>query len=429
MYDVELRRTEKILKKKNRLGMIKNKDIYLFGVSDNTRQIIAILRKLRIEPKNVIDNDVSKQGSYCSRLKVVAFEDIDNPEDRKKVYIIYSAYWREMIPQLTEKGILKRNILRLNRKPGYVIRALVVAHRGKVYRNKLIKKYGDVPFFLCPYTGTGDIYLIGTFWNEYVKRNNISDYIFIVVSIACKKVASLFDIKNIEVTKKKKYAGYLINYYLYNNQKGKIKILNDSWGQVHTNQVEWFRGYKGLYFTQVFRKFVFELPDDVKPRHPQYTNNEDKIKNIFMKNNLKMGRTVILSPYSNTLSDLPDMFWEDIAQKLKDIGYVVITNSSGKNEPAVKGTNAVFFSLDIAPQFVEKAGSFIGVRSGFCDIISGTKAKKIILYDKGNRFYMGSAFEYFNLKDMELCEDAFEIEYDIDDIITLEEIIIKKFTN
>ena len=93
-------------------------------------------------------------------------------------------------------------------------------------------------------------------------------------------------------------------------------------------------------------------------------------------------------------------------------GYKVATNSGGKTEPAIKGTTGVFFPLDIAPQIIEEAGTFIGVRSGFCDVISGTKAKKIILYDKRNRFYMGSAFEYFSLKAMELCDDAIEIEYE-----------------
>ena len=71
-----------------------------------------------------------------------------------------------------------------------------------------------------------------------------------------------------------------------------------------------------------------------------------------------------------------------------------------------------FFPLDIAPQIIEEAGVFVGVRSGFCDVISGTKAKKVILYDKSNRFYMGSAFEYFSLRGMKLCDDAVEIEYE-----------------
>jgi hypothetical protein len=427
MYDVELRRTERILKRRKYLGRLRGKEVYLFGVSDNTRQIIQILRQHGIEPKNVIDNDKTKQGSYCSRLKVVSFQDVDNHMDKNKLYIIYSAYWREMVSQLTQMGISRRKIWRLNPKSSLLLFLLFRAYRGKTYRGKLVEKYGDVPIFVCPYTGTGDIYLIGTFWGEYVKRNNITDYVFVVISVACKKVATLFEIKNIELVKEKKYVAFLIDYYLYNPKKGKIKILNDCWAQVHTNQVEWFRGYKGLHFTQLFRKFVFELPDDVKPRQPQFKNEEKRVKEIFDNNHLKTGNTVVLSPYSNTLSDLPELFWEEIAHELNNLGYVVVTNSSGETEPAIKGTNGIFFPLDIAPQFIEKAGAFIGVRSGFCDVISATKAKKIILYDHKNRFYMSSAYEYFNLKGMELCDDAIEIEYDIENIVELNKKIMKVF--
>nr|MCR5451275.1 hypothetical protein [Lachnospiraceae bacterium] len=65
-----------------------------------------------------------------------------------------------------------------------------------------------------------------------------------------------------------------------------------------------------------------------------------------------------------------------------------------------------------APQFIEAAGGFIGIRSGFCDVISGAKAEKIILYDEKNRFYMGSAFEYFSLKAMGLSDDVTEFQFD-----------------
>ena len=240
MYDVELRRTERILKIRSALGLLKNRDIYLFGVSDNSRQIIQILREFGVEPRNVIDNDSLKKGSYCSRLKVISFDEIQNPDNEKNLYIIYSAYWREMIPQLTDKGVLKKNIWRLNRKPSLLLLLLLRAYRGKAYYKTLKRKYGDVPIFICPYTGTGDVYLIGTFWDEYTKRNNINDYVFVVISKACKKVADLFAIKNIEVVKKKEHASYLISYHLYDPQNGKIKLLNDCWSQIHTNQVEWF---------------------------------------------------------------------------------------------------------------------------------------------------------------------------------------------
>ena len=244
--------------------------------------------------------------------------------------------------------------------------------------------------------------------------NNINDYVFVVISRACKKVADLFGIKNIEVVKKKEYASYLIEYHLYDPDNGKLKLLNDCWAQVHTNQVEWFRGYKGLYFTDLFRKFVFGLPDDIKPKHPTLRSESEKVKILFDEHGLIPNRTVILSPYSNTLSDLPSDFWEKLVSKLVNNGYTVVTNCGGKTEPAIKGTIGVFFPLNLAPQFVDAAGMFVGVRSGFCDIVSGCTAKKIILYDKRNRFYNCSAYEYFSLNKMGLCQDAIEIEYEHD---------------
>lgn len=428
MYDVELKRVTRRIKIRHAQGRLKGKNIYMFGVSDNTRQIIQILREVGVEPKNVIDNDRSKQGSYCSMLKVISLQEVEKPEEKDKLYIIYSAYWREMLPQLAEHGILRNNIWRLNLKPGTVFGLLWNAYGGKRYHQKLIKKYGRVPIFLCPYTGTGDIYLIGTFWNEYIRRNNITEYVFVVITGACKKVASLFDIKNVVVVKKKHYASKLIDYYLYDRNNGSIKILNDCWAQVHTNQVEWFRGYKGLYFTKLFRRFVFDLPDDVKPVHPVLKDRSEEVGDIFRQYGLAYGKTVVLSPYSKTLSDLPVIFWENLASILDSRGYHVITNSGGKSEPAIKGTKGVFFSLDIAPQFIEKAGAFIGVRSGFCDVISGARAKKVILYDAGNRFYMGSAFEYFSLKGMELCDDAVEHEFDHNNTDEILEKVLAIFT-
>ena len=427
MFDDEYRRTERMLKINYSMGLLRNKDVFLFGASDNSRQIIQILRELGIEPKGVIDNDKKRQGGYCARIKVTSFDDISDPSDKRKVYIMYSAYWREMMPQLKKSGIKKRNIWRLNRRSGLIFLALLSAYKGKIYYNKIRKKYGDVPIFLCPYTGTGDIYLIGTFWDEYTKRNNLSEYAFVVISTACKRVADLFDIKNIEVAKKKKLVSYLISYYLYDPKGVKIKVLNDCWAQIHTNQVEWFRGYKGLCFTNLFRSFVFGLPGSVKPKHPQLKDERKRVDQLFVDHSILPARTVILSPYSNTLADLPDEFWEQMAELLKEKGYMVATNIGGKSEPPIKGTTALFFSLDIAPHVIEKAGAFIGVRSGFCDIISGTDAKKVILYDRDNRFYMGSAYEYFNLKDMELCDDATEIEYSHERIEELAENIAGLF--
>ena len=82
-----------------------------------------------------------------------------------------------------------------------------------------------------------------------------------------------------------------------------------------------------------------------------------------------------------------------------------------------------FFPLDMAPQWIEKAGYFIGVRSGFCDVVSGAKATKIVLYGSQDRFFNGSAFEYFSLKSMGLSEDVVEILFERGDEGLIEKVI------
>nr|WP_302141909.1 hypothetical protein [uncultured Schaedlerella sp.] len=411
MYDYELKQVEKKILKLAHRKVLQNKEIYLFGVSENTRQIIRILRTCGIEPVCVLDNDETRQGGCCSRIQVVSVDAVEDIAGAQKLYLIYSAYWREMESQLRECGVSEKNIyiLCLNKK---FFDHLGDAARGKFLYDSIIRKHGHVPVFVCPYTGTGDIYLIGTFWRQYIEANEIKDYVFMVISGACKKAAMLFDIRNVEVFRKKYHCTCLLAYYRLCPQTVNLKVLNDSWGQIHTMPVEWFRGYKGLDFMEMFRKFVFDLPDTVLPELPVLKNADKELEEIFREKELQTGNTVILSPYSNTLADLPDRFWIQLAGRLRDAGFVVCTNSSGEDEPEVCGTVPLFFPLNIAPQMIEKAGYFIGVRSGFCDIVSSAKAKKIILYDVQERFYNGSSYAYFSLKKMGLCEDVQEIMFE-----------------
>lgn len=414
MFDYKLVRVEKILFRLFRKGVFQNKKIYLFGVSENTRQIIEILRTYHIEPINILDNDKIKQNTYCNGIKVIAINEVREITNNQNLYIICSLYWREMVAQLRDKQIKRKNIFMLYKEDSF-IECVYHAILGKQIYDRLINQYGNLPIFVCPYTGTGDIYLIGSFWKQYVEKNHIYDYVFMVLSKACEKAAQLFEIKNILVFEKKVECSYLIQYYMLCPQQVNILILNDSWGQVHTNPLEWFRGYKGLGFTQLFRTFVFDLPNTAKPEHPKLKDAKEELTKLFKDKQLQKGNTVVLSPYSNTLADLPKEFWAELTKKFKQAGFSVCTNSNGKTETAVKGTVSVFVPLTIAPQFVEQAGYFVGVRSGFCDIISGAKAKKIILYDAQDRFFNSSAYEYFSLKNMELSEDAIEILFERED--------------
>ncbi len=76
MFDYKLARVEKILYRLYHKGYFENKKIYLFGVSENTRQIIQILRTQGLNPFFILDNDKIKQNTYCSGIQVISIEEV-----------------------------------------------------------------------------------------------------------------------------------------------------------------------------------------------------------------------------------------------------------------------------------------------------------------------------------------------------------------
>ena len=405
-----------ILKKKiTRLvrgGKLRDKKIVLFGASVFSKEIKNCLSEYDIDINSIVDNDTRKIGTEFMGRKVQKPEDVLLPRNNSVAILMLSyGFYREMTHQLIQMSYIKNKnffILNLgiNESIPIFIYILARAMRGLSTYKKLTKKLSKKVMFIAPYTGTGDIYLVGLFFNQYIKKHNITDYVFVVVSGACKKVAEIFDIKNIVIIKPT-ITDDIINCKMFLRADWEIVVLNDGWMREKT---QWIRGYKGLNFEKVFRSFVFDFKDDITHELPPRKDYSREIDTLFVKYGLIKGKTIVISPYSNTIFDLPNDFLEEIVDNCKNRGFAVCTNCAGKEKP-VKGTMPVFFPLNMAVDFMDAAGYFIGVRSGLCDVISSSNCKKIIFYEKEGLFYKCSQHEYFSLKKMGLCEDALEIEY------------------
>ena len=394
-------------------GALNEKKIVLFGASVFSKEIKNCLTEHGLAVSEIIDNDSRKTGTECMGLEVQKPETVLIPHDDNFVILILSGgYYREMVYQLTQMGYVRnKNIFILNFKTNesatvllYIIARTI---RGYVTYKKLKKCSSEKRVvFIAPYTGVGDIYLTGLLFDEYIKKNKISDYVFLVVSGACKKVAEMFEIKN-TIVMKPTVTDDIIGCHHFLRTDWNIVILNDGWlGEAS----QWIRGYKGLNFEKVFRYFVFGFDDSISHKLPPQMDCRKEVDELFRKYSLTKGKTVVLSPYSNTLFDLPDDVLEAIVFQCTELGYSVCTNCAGTEKP-IPGTAAVFFPLNMAITFMDAAGYFVGVRSGLCDVISSSSCKKVIFYEKEGFFYRSSQFEYFSLKKMGLCEDALEIEY------------------
>jgi hypothetical protein len=414
MDSYDMLRIQKHVKQLIKRKMLADKRIVLFGASRFSKDILACLEEHGYSADAVIDNDSRKTGNRFLGMIVQKPEDALVSFNDKTIILFYSPgfYW-EITAQLEKMGYKRnRHIFSMNLKIDNSLHIFAYLTATKIrglhwYRKIMRGHTKDCKVFIAPYTGTGDIYLIGLFFNEYIRRNGITDYVFTVVSNACKKVADMFDIKNIIVLPPQVSDDIISLKHVNGGEHLNIITLNDGW---LGDPLQWLRGYKELNFEKMFRYFVFGFDDSVPHELPTPKDFGSEIDELFKKHELIKGKTVVLSPYSNTLFGLPDDVFGTIVSYCQERGMTVCTNCAGSEKP-IKGTKAVFFPLNQAIAFFDAAGYFIGVRSGLCDIISSSRCKKVIFYEKDGLFYKTSHFEYFSLNKMKLCDEAVEIEY------------------
>lgn len=397
------------------------KKIVLFGANKSSKQMKEYLEKFNISVSAVIDNDKRKAGQSPFGVMTYSPEELLLPFNEKFVILIVSQYYAEMTAQLEKMGYeLDKNIFIVQKLLRKYDTSMDVFNYFKKSINKGMEIYSNIVeqynitvndswrFFICPYGGNGDIYIIGQFLDEYIKQNNISDYVITVVGKACKKVGEMFNWKNIVVLNVEESDALVQFSRTIGLKEAKVDILNDCFIQTVNRRL---RAYKNLDFRRIFQREVFNqsITDKVKLKE-KLQNDTDIIRYAEEKGIIK-GKTVILSPYANTVSIIPSEIWEKIAEYFIEKGYKVFTNSSSPEEPVIDGTEPICAPFAYMRQVIEYAGVFIAVRSGLCDIIAAADAVKVILYPKGRLFGACSTYDYFSLNKMGLCDDAVEVEY------------------
>ena len=407
------------LKKLSQKGFYDNKKVYLFGGSRHLRGMREALSLLGITISGVIDKDSRKSGTDYMGIPIGLPEEMLAHYDKNIVVLILSnRYYREMTTQLKSWGYVSgKNYVVLNDVVGTkndesmkcFFRMAFRAFRGLRDYRTLVKDEKKT-LFLAPYPGAGDMYLISLFFHQYLEKNSIRDYVMVVRSNSCKKIAQMAGIENIEIRTANQISD-LARSKSFFRADWDIVVLADGW---NSEIMRWLKGYKGLNLEQVFRHLIFNLDDSVPHRLLPVKDQTKEIAALFEQYGLQPGKTVVLSPYANTIYEYHEKLWEEIVRHCKERGFSVCTNCGAPGETAIAGTIPVFFPFSQAVAFMDAAGYFMGIRSGLCDLISTSTCKKFIIYEAGGVAYATSVFEYFSLNRMGLCEDAIEMEYNAD---------------
>lgn len=397
-------------------GHFINKKVLIFGCTIYARDIRDCLRRHGIEIDAILDNNMKKVGMTCLGVPVCLPEAHFGQDTNNTVVIICSKYFREMKEQLLALGCGDMIMIAVEESREKEDDSLETLKNSLTYVKKGYRIYQQIKekyskehwLFLCPYPGTGDIYMAGVYLDAYLGKKCIKQYIMVVSSKSCKEVALLFDLENVEVVSMDDMQLMLKAWEFFGNKKMMIKPLL-YWGW-RTKRYLYADEYPQITFNEMFLYDVFDLPEHTEKRQISVDFRSTYAKELFRKLELQPHKTVVIAPYAGSFVSEMDMgFWSDIVLKLKQKGWTVATNCCGDQELPVLGSVPIFFPYKEAIQVLEYAGAFVALRSGLCDIVSQARCKMIILYESG---FNAARYEYFSLDKMGLNPDVLEFIYE-----------------
>lgn len=416
-----------IVKKLDKLSMsrIKNKHIYLMGRLEHVLAIKQWLEERDLTVAGILDNDSKKSGMRVKGSSIDLPQSFLMPYDAAAMILIYSPkYWEDMVEQLTGYGYMDgEHIIVLDRPDEKKNKQLV--REGYALYQQLQKNYGrDVFVFLtnCP---LGDYYLLGIYLKQYCEKNGIEKYVVVGESLGLDKLSTLFGIEHtMRLTTEQSNA--LIRAWIFlGKDRMKMKPLTIWQGAFRFNPCR-VRQAKGFTFMDTFPKMIFGLSDAVLPRHPNMVYDKETIKEVFEKHGLIPHKTILLAPFAYSLPTLSSDFWKRLAEVLQQRGYSIAVNVGEDRESNfLPGTVGLNFDFTDIVGVMELAGTVIGMRSGFFDITSQAKCKRIVLYPKTvgqNVPWNSTDIQFCSLASMGLCEDAVELEA-TDETQVLDEIL------
>ena len=285
---------------------------------------------------------------------------------------------------------------------------IVMKRRLTILKNVRAEIDDEGYVFLFPYKGTGDVFIAASFLQDYVKKHNIESYVLCVIGAAGQKICKLFGFENVKnVTQVE--ADDILNLGMFVGfDVARIVVLHADPPQLKAGISDRMRNYNGYNFLDMFKNGVFG--SDIEQTVPKFKDCEDEAKEFFEENSLIPGKTIVISPYVNTLDRLPEWFWIQLVAKLKWKGYTACTNCAGGELPTF-GTVALNLPHEKMKSYIEYAGLFISSRNGLCDVISSLDCEKIIIYNPYLFWGPGKNIDYFSLRKMGLTNKVVELEY------------------
>lgn len=359
--------------------ILRNADCYIFGVCNATQKLCTLLMEKEIIPIAVLDNNLAKQGTYCQGIPVISPQDLINSGRKcEKIVFIVSRACEAMTAQLRDLGFQGRieKLVEYNSFSEYSLseetrkRKRERLERGLHYRQAVIDKYPGMFRLICPFNALGDVCFAMSYFPYFYRNRGINGgYVALAVGNSCADAAAMYGAAHIERLSQTEM-DELVQAEIYLKSRDAYIAHHD---RPYTSTVHKALKIKKFTLEEMYRYGVYGLDDSCKPIEPSCLTVYERIEDI------PAARGVILSPYAKSSANIRESYWKELVQNYSAKGFTVYTNTVGE-EKTLDGTVPLSVPLSAMRSVVERAGTFIGLRSGLCDVVGSADCRKIALY-------------------------------------------------
>lgn len=350
-----------------RSGRLRDVEIYAFGHTAATEQIRTRLGRYDIALTGILDNNRAKQGSSLHGVPVIppyAVADVSVPS----VVLIASRFHSNMRQQLMDLGyageIIRVGTLSIGTASGSE------SSGGARLLDQIRVDHPGRHLVVCPFGALGDAYWALAYLPAYVAAHRTAPAVVVVVGEGCRQVARLFGHDDVHSLTQVEMDDLVAAVVGGGAQDVTIAHHDRPYGDAAPVRAldERFVG-----FTDMYRDLVYKLPPTAQPHAPR----RDAPGHVSPE--IPRGRTVLLAPHAKSVVPVPWSFWEQTAERHTSQGDVVATLVHGDEDP-VPGTLPLEIPIPEILDAVEHAGTFIGLRSGLCDVVHTARARKVHVF-------------------------------------------------
>jgi len=171
---------------------------------------------------------------------------------------------------------------------------------------------------------------------------------------------------------------------------------------------------KTKYFNFTLIKLNYGLPINSKFSKPYIETKYIKKARSLINRLSTKNKMILLVPFAHGKKlPIEIKLWQNLINYLNNNGYQVFVNSRFQFYGAIN----MYLPIELVIPFVENMNLVISVRTGFVDLISSTKVKKIIVYkDKAEMsFWSIKEYKYSSVKNkiIEITQNEFNKIYDM----------------